>query len=123
MLGGMYAKSTSLTSLSIRPGSEPPLWATARRTLWVLAIISAAGTPWPVASPTTSPNGRLRGLGSRRSLLPPRGRDDNRLPHRSLQARARISAGGSVGSGERPAAPVRYAPSLGPPLAAWPWRP
>src|SRR5215217_9687983 len=37
----------------------------------VVDITSAAGTPLPVASPTTTPSRPPRGGGSRRSLLPP----------------------------------------------------
>jgi hypothetical protein len=56
MLGGMSMTSESLTLANTSPGEEEAnAWATARSMLRVLAITKAAGTPLPVASPTTMP--------------------------------------------------------------------
>ena len=57
MLGGMRANNVSLTCSSTSPGEEESkAWATRCSMPQVVDITSAAGTPLPVASPTTSPS-------------------------------------------------------------------
>ena len=56
MLEGMLGTSASLTRRSISPGEEESdAWETALSMPKVVDMTSAAGTPLPVASPTTSP--------------------------------------------------------------------
>src|SRR5215211_1281636 len=66
MLGGMSVTKASLTLLNTSPG-ELEAWATARSMLRALAITSAAGTPLPVASPTTTPSWSSQRCSSRLS--------------------------------------------------------
>src|SRR5215208_538695 len=66
----MFGTSPSLTPRSIWPSKEDP--CAARRSMpQVVDITSAAGTPLPVASPTTDLAYPQGGGGSRRSLLLP----------------------------------------------------
>src|SRR5918993_140846 len=42
LVGGMYAQRISLASANTCSGATLPLWTTARSTLWVLAMTTAA---------------------------------------------------------------------------------
>ena len=55
MLEGMSVARGLVDPSQCIPAGDSEAWATARSVLRVEAIIRAAGTPLPVASPTTTP--------------------------------------------------------------------